>query len=326
MKRSKYSILIHYHTALITRLPADRGMSNWKKFKLLMWKNIIIIWRRKFQTVAEIIIPIFFCTLLVYLRNLVEKENDVQHFEFAELDTFFNGYGSGNDTNTLNFWKVWYAPHTKETEQIMRYTQYCMHLNEIEHYSDPERMIKNFIHEEQERPLAAVIFDLTSFNARNKTHLNVTIRFPGELREEVLDYADKKYSVLGMNWLTDKLMPPITIGGPRNYFQSNGGSPPGYMPQKFTFLQSCLSTAYIEVFILGRSIKLDEEFIPQVPVSVLRYTHPPVYIDWLLDVFRTLVPLMIFMSYLYPCMNNIEVSVKSATNMFNFNASMSLLL
>lgn len=159
--------------------------------------------------------------------------------------------------------------------------------------------------------MGAVIFDTTNFNEKNQTHLNVTIRFPGELREEVLDFTDKKFSVIGMNWNTDRLKESSHIGGPRNYFQSNGGSPPGYMPQKFVFLQATISLAYIEIFIMGKQRPTDgvTDFQTDLKVSVLRYSHPPVHIDGLLNVFRYVLPLMIFISYLYPSTNNIELMV-----------------
>lgn len=292
-------------------------MPYFDKFKLIMWKNVLIVWRRKFQTVSEIMIPIFFCFLLVYLRNIIEKEHKLQHFEFAELDVYYNGYGRGNDTHSMTFWNVWYAPRTPETDRVMNFVLRCMRLNKVVPYNSPKRMIKEFIFEEHLRPLAALVFNTSQFNSATQSRLNVTFRFPGELREEVLDFSDRKHSVLGMNWATDKLMAPTTIGGPRNYYQSNGGSPPGYMPQKFVFLQSCVSSAYIEIFILGKSVAdedEEEDYYPMVPVSVLRYSHPPVFIDWLLDVFRIIVPMLIFMSYLYPAMNNIEVGVALTVN------------
>lgn len=307
-------------------------MPNFAKFKLIMWKNVLIVWRSKFQTMSEIMIPIFFCLLLVFLRNVVESDNEVQHFEFADLDVYFNGYGIGNDTKLKKFWNVWYAPKTAETDRIMEFAQHCMRLNGIKGYTLESRMIKDVIFEQQERPLGAIIFNVSNLNSETHTRLNMTFRFPGELREEVLDFSDRKQSVTGLNWATDILKAPSTIGGPRNYFQSNGGVPPGYMSQKFTFLQSCVSSAYIELFLMNNTQNDtnddddddDRDYIPFVPVRVLRYSHPPVVIDWMLDVFRVIVPMLILMSYLYPAMNNIEVGVYFSINFVNNPANASL--
>lgn len=48
---------------------------NWDKFCLLLWKNWLLQWRHKIQTVVEILAPVFFSGLLVLIRSLVEPEN-----------------------------------------------------------------------------------------------------------------------------------------------------------------------------------------------------------------------------------------------------------
>lgn len=108
-----------------------------------MWKNVLIIWRKKFQTASEIAIPIFFCMCLVYLRNIIDKEDKMQNFEFADLDVFHNGYGTTNDTALLDFWNVWYAPQSAETDKIMDYVKWVMRLNDVQSFDKPNRMIKD---------------------------------------------------------------------------------------------------------------------------------------------------------------------------------------
>lgn len=46
--------------------------SAWNKFLLLSWKNWIIQIRHPIQTIFEILVPIFICTLLILIRGLVE--------------------------------------------------------------------------------------------------------------------------------------------------------------------------------------------------------------------------------------------------------------
>lgn len=46
--------------------------SNWKKYKLLLWKNVIIMRRNKLNTLTEIFIPPLFVCILIGMRNLVE--------------------------------------------------------------------------------------------------------------------------------------------------------------------------------------------------------------------------------------------------------------
>lgn len=46
--------------------------SNWKKYKLLLWKNVIIMRRNKLHTLTEIFIPPLFVCILIGMRNLVD--------------------------------------------------------------------------------------------------------------------------------------------------------------------------------------------------------------------------------------------------------------
>lgn len=48
--------------------------SNWEKFRLLTWKNFLLQWRRKLQTIIEILVPVLFSALLVFIRSLVVPE------------------------------------------------------------------------------------------------------------------------------------------------------------------------------------------------------------------------------------------------------------
>lgn len=58
---------------------------NWDKFMLLMWKNWLLQWRHKRQTVLEILAPVVLCALLVIFRGLVTP---VLHPEPIIYDSF----------------------------------------------------------------------------------------------------------------------------------------------------------------------------------------------------------------------------------------------
>lgn len=51
-----------------------RMTTKWDKFRLLMWKNFMLQWRHKLQTVIEILIPVLFSALLVLIRSLVTPD------------------------------------------------------------------------------------------------------------------------------------------------------------------------------------------------------------------------------------------------------------
>lgn len=56
--------------------------SSWNKFTLLLWKNGLLQWRHKIQTVIEILVPVLFSSLLVLMRSQIDP------IDFPEKTTF----------------------------------------------------------------------------------------------------------------------------------------------------------------------------------------------------------------------------------------------
>lgn len=53
----------------------DRNMAkNWDKFRLLMWKNSLLQWRHKIETIVEILVPVAFSVILILIRSIVDPE------------------------------------------------------------------------------------------------------------------------------------------------------------------------------------------------------------------------------------------------------------
>lgn len=258
-----------------------------------MWKNLLILYRRKFQAVVELAVPLVFCFLLVYIRS-IRKDSDTSE-ETREYYDFDNYKG---EMPYLPFWYIYYAPTNEEVDTVMESVSGCMRLKYMKGYPTVSAL-EEALRVSVDLPLAGLFFDVEKFNSEDKSRFRVTIRFEGLLRDEVLFRG--RESVLGMDWKTNELVPPKRIGGPRNPDHADGGHPPGYYSQKFILLQSCLSRGYIEMFASSLQTYKDE-------MKFKRFSYPEALIDDLLDVFRIIVPIFIFLSFLYPCVNNIEVS------------------
>lgn len=72
-------------------LADDRKMAtNFEKFRLLMWKNFLIQHRHPYQTLLEMIVPVFFSIILIGLRSLVVPK-------IVSNNTFYESF----DINTL---------------------------------------------------------------------------------------------------------------------------------------------------------------------------------------------------------------------------------
>lgn len=143
------------------------------------------------------------------------------------------------------------------------------------------------------QPLAAIVFEgvMNAFELPDK--LNVTLTFPAELRNDPPSNKIK-------NWVTDRLYPLFDSSGPRNILMPDGGSPPGYYREHFVALQSALSEAYIMV-------KLNMTIDDLPTVYIRRFPDQKIRIDPLLEILKLLMPLIFFLSYLYPCISTVKV-------------------
>lgn len=144
-------------------------------------------------------------------------------------------------------------------------------------------------------PLAALAFEgMTSDSALPK-RLNVTITFPAELRNAPPFTRVK-------NWITDLLYPLFQSSGPRNILMPDGGSPPGYYREHFVALQAAISESFMAVMF-----NVSRDDLPLLYIR--RFPDPKIRIDPLLEVLKLLMPLIFFLSYLYPCISTVKVSV-----------------
>lgn len=57
----------------------------WNKLTLLLWKNWLLQWRHKIQTVIEILVPVLFSSLLVLMRSLVDPIDYPENTTFDPL-------------------------------------------------------------------------------------------------------------------------------------------------------------------------------------------------------------------------------------------------
>lgn len=60
--------------------------TNWDKFRLLMWKNWLLQYRHKTQTIVQLLVPVVFSALLVLIRGLVDPVVHPEPFHFPKLN------------------------------------------------------------------------------------------------------------------------------------------------------------------------------------------------------------------------------------------------
>lgn len=60
--------------------------TNWDKFRLLMWKNWLLQYRHKTQTIVQLLVPVVFSALLVLIRGLVDPVVQPDPFYYPQLN------------------------------------------------------------------------------------------------------------------------------------------------------------------------------------------------------------------------------------------------
>lgn len=276
-----------------------RAVNHWQKFRLLMWKNSLLVRRLKLQTTLEIVIPVIFSALLVLIRGLSEPDVFPEPFDYEPLPLINSSWSRPRDFD----WVIAYSPQNALLDQMLVEVRVGMNLTRLEPYPSAAALNARLAIESN-RPLVGIIFD-DSFSVSTTElpkHLKYRLRFPGELRNVPTFLTEG--SVLYNNWRTQYLYPPFGSGGPRNMNHSTGGRPPAYYDEKFSSVQSAVSLAFINAHV-GNG----EQSEAQIPaINLQRFSYPPATVDILLDVLKVFVSLIFFLSFLYPCINNVKVS------------------
>ncbi|XP_071067543.1 ATP-binding cassette sub-family A member 17-like [Dasypus novemcinctus] len=250
-------------------------MTVFRNLKLLLWKNFILKKRKILVTVLELLMPLLFSTIVMYLRfnSLPRMKPPVNYtaIDISLLPEFFYNFPVKN-----NFQLV-YVPSESETlkaltEMVEKSFDVDFEVLGSQSVSSFDKYIikdsKSFY------VLAGIIFD-NSFKKRKKPlplslYQLAAILFPEETREcsfvgytsykldfEVLvkyhlrfSYIKRNYLLSrliffrddGEGWSTNYLYPPNPGQEPREYLFDDGGLP-GYYKEGFLAIQHAMDKA-----------------------------------------------------------------------------------
>ncbi|XP_067637687.1 phospholipid-transporting ATPase ABCA3 isoform X2 [Eurosta solidaginis] len=280
-------------------------VSNWEKFKLLLWKNWTLQWNHKLELGIELVLPAVFSLLLVLVRVLVEVETvgvttypalnisnlDLFRVKLAEarrmkaLIGIYKGDSEALSTKAralkpLN--QLAYSPPNSFLEAIVTEATESLNLQGFESFPNASALERAFT---TDNFVAGIQFDdswasITDYPRK----FAFTLRFPSELRTSTRS--------LGWSWLTSKLFPLIDMPGPRNAEEDDGGLPVGYLREGFLPVQQAVSMAYLK--LAG-----NKESLPYVDMQ--RFPYPEYISDPLIEALETILSLIVVLSFIYPC-------------------------
>ncbi|CAG9816334.1 unnamed protein product [Phaedon cochleariae] len=308
---------------------------NFDKFRLLMWKNWVLQYRKPVQTAIEIIAPVLFSILLVIIRSLSDPilreqqiypafcpfpfnfsticpmvDDDINKFQniSAMLNTNFPAMlntDSPTDESLIPMAMI-YSPSNKAIEDVMQLFKHIF--KEVIGMENANEMENYFITNSSNSTFAGIQFDdsyKTLTNLSDIKDLKVSIRFPGETRYQL--------DPLGINtWRTNLIYPVFQVAGPRMYDMKTGGSP-SYFKEGFLGVQYFLTAALI---IARKNITLDGSNIMEIMISLMKNEFPLIYMrrfpyaewyeDALLTPLKTMIGIIFMLSFVYTCINTVK--------------------
>ncbi|KAG6447131.1 hypothetical protein O3G_MSEX004780 [Manduca sexta] len=286
-------------------------MSALEKLKLLIWKNILLQKRHKWQTIFEIASPVIFSLFLILTRCLVNPQSKPAISYQSFQPTYFNisGRNLGNLT-TAKTGTLAFSPENPLTRNVTR--------DAIAMVADDNfSFLFSFLFDSNVLPQPKgyknandMELALTQPNAMNKIlvgiqfddamanatewpdNITVTLRFPAVMRTPMVEHP------IRASWRTNLLFPLFPRPGPRDAEDMYGGKTPGYSPEMFLAVQHAISQEIIK-HKSGKPINT-RVYLQRLPQLAYRD-------DQLLIALERFVSMIIMLCFAYTFVNTVRV-------------------
>ncbi|KAF6122828.1 hypothetical protein HJG60_000031 [Phyllostomus discolor] len=255
------------------------------KFMVLLWKNFILKRRQFIAIVVEIILILLFAGVLLLTRKfMVIKKSGPFNYSLQSVDklpAFLRGIPSSGQ------WEFAFVPSKSiVVKNIIETVKRDLRYNfKVQGFSS-ERDFEDYVKQENnsERVMVAFVFDHEFKNSDDPLPLKVKyyLRFSSFQRNNYVSFFRLR------GWETDALFPESPSMGPRNEYDSNGGSP-GYITEGFLLMQHALDKAIMKYHNHTAAKMLFRD----VRVLVQRFPYPIYYHDYFFTFFGIFIPLVI---------------------------------
>uniref|UniRef100_A0A8C9DCA9 ABC transporter domain-containing protein n=1 Tax=Panthera leo TaxID=9689 RepID=A0A8C9DCA9_PANLE len=269
--------------------PSGGKVTMVRNLKLLLWKNFILKKRKTLITVLEILMPLLFSMIIMYLRlnSLPKKIPPVNYpaINISLLPAFLY-------FPTYTRYQLVYVSSKSETLKTI--TEGRLGYVVLGHSSVP--LFENYILQDPKAVfvLAGIVFDHTFNDSKQPLPLKVKyrLRFSYTQRNFLIAQLTSKQDYVD-SWGTSFLYPPNPSQEPRALGHSDGGLP-GYSNEGFLAIQHALDKAIMHYHAHNGTTEMFEG----LSVLVKRFPHGAHVQDGLLVTLQNEFPLLLMLSFI----------------------------
>lgn len=280
-----------------------------RQLALLLWKNYTLQKRKVLVTVLELLLPLLFSGILIWLRLKIQSENVPKATIYPsqsiqELPLFFRFPLPGDA------WELAYIPSQSDavktiTETAKRALVINMRVRGFPSEEDFEDYIRYNNH--SSNVLAAVVFEHSFNHSKDPLPLAVKyhLRFSYTRRNYMWTQTGSIFLKETEGWHTSSLFPLFPNPGPREPASPDGGEP-GYIREGFLAVQHAVDRAIMQY----HSNASTRQLFQNLTVIAKRFPYPPFISDPFLVAIQYQLPLLLMLSFTYTSLTIIRAVVQ----------------
>lgn len=280
-----------------------------RQLALLLWKNYTLQKRKVLVTVLELLLPLLFSGILIWLRLKIQSENVPKATIYPsqsiqELPLFFRFPLPGDA------WELAYIPSQSDavktiTETAKRALVINMRVRGFPSEEDFEDYIRYNNH--SSNVLAAVVFEHSFNHSKDPLPLAVKyhLRFSYTRRNYMWTQTGSIFLKETEGWHTSSLFPLFPNPGPREPASPDGGEP-GYIREGFLAVQHAVDRAIMQY----HSNASTRQLFQNLTVIAKRFPYPPFISDPFLVAIQYQLPLLLMLSFTYTSLTIIRAIVQ----------------
>lgn len=280
-----------------------------RQLGLLLWKNFTLQRRKVLVTILELVLPLLFSGIMIWLRLKIQSENVPSatiypHQNIQKLPLFFSFPPPGGT------WELVYIPsHSQAVKGIAQAVSQKLTLDFRVHGFPSEKEFEDYIRYDNRSSdvLAALVFEHPFEYSQDPLPLAVQyhLRFSYTRRNYMWAQSGPGLPKDTEGWHTHSLFPLFPSPGPREPAAPDGGEP-GYIREGFLAVQHAVDRAIME-YHAGAAAR---GLLEQVTVQAKRFPFPPFTSDPFIVAVQYQLPLLLMLSFTYTALTIVRAVVQ----------------